>query len=120
MHIDKKRGGNMNRRKGLTWRPLLAAVWFVTCVICVYLVTGWLIGSQVIQADLIYASLDIAPELSAIVVRLTSTLLLVATLHYATLMFFATTKPASKTRQGRPRSVAKVSNYDERQYNRSV
>lgn len=118
MRIDNNRAGKVSRRKGLPWRPFMAAAWFFTCVICAYLVTGWLFSSQVVQADLIHASLSIAPDVSMIVVRLTSTVLLVATLHYTAMIFFATTNATSKVRPGRPTSAAQKPDYGEQQYNR--
>lgn len=118
MRIDMKREGEIQQRKGLTWRTGLAMAWFVLCLVFAYFFTGWLIDSGTINDGLVYGTLSAPPELDMQIVRLLAILIIVGALQFLAVVLFAMTSPAARVRTGEPTATAQAYDYYEKQYNR--
>jgi hypothetical protein len=118
MRIDMKRAAEVNERKGLTWRTLLALAWFVCCLIFAHFFTGWLVSNGTLDKGLVHGTLALPPVLNMDLARMIATPLMVGVLQFFAIIFFAMTNPAAKVRSGKPSAIAQSVDYYEQQYNR--
>jgi len=120
MRIDMKRAAEVEQRKGLTWRTLLALVWFVFCVIFAVLFVNWLVSSETLDSGLVHGALAVPPTISMDIIRVTAIALMVGVMQFFAIVFFAATNPAAKVRSGVPTATAQSVDYYEKQYNRKA
>ena len=118
MRIDMKREAEMNQRKGMTWRTIVAIMWFVVCLVLAYFLTGWLIDSGIVDRGLVYGTFSLPAELDMQIVRAMAIILMVVVLQFFAVVFFAAISPTARVRTGQATATAQSHDYYEQQYNR--
>jgi hypothetical protein len=102
MRIEKKREAEMEKRKGLTGRTIIAFLWLVVSFFASYLVASWLFSAEILDTAFFYYDLSIPDTVSETVLRLGVALLIFFAIQFFVLIGYAATSPKAKMRPGTP------------------
>lgn len=106
MRIDKKKAAELEKRKGLTGRTIIAFLWLAVSFFVAFLISTWLFSSEVIGTDIFYKDLSIPETVSEIVLRLGLAFVIWVIVQFLVLIGYAATSPKAKMRPGTPTSYS--------------
>lgn len=111
MLIDMKRAAEVNQRKGLTGRTVVAMTWFAFCLIFSFLFVNWLLASGTMDNAFVYGEVGVPTSVSMDVVRLVSTAMMFGALQFIAIIIFAMISPQARVRPGRPTATAQAPDF---------
>lgn len=104
MRIEMKREAELAKRKGQTWKTLLAILWLAATFAGSYFITGWLLEEEYINLSFFYQTLRIPGNISESTVKLGLVAAVFLAFQFIVLMFIAVLSPSAKRRSGVPRA----------------
>jgi hypothetical protein len=103
MRIEMKHEAEMEKRKGLTGRTILAVIWLVASYAVSYLIVSWLFAQGYLTLDSLYQNLGIPGNMSEGAVTLGIAFVIFLAIQFVVLIAYAVTSPGAKRRPGVPR-----------------
>lgn len=102
MRIEKKHEAELEQRKGLTKRTILAALWLIISFAISYLAAGLLMSADVLGPDFFYQEIGIPETVSEIVMQIAVAFVIFLMIQFVVLIGYAVTSPKAKMRPGTP------------------
>ena len=104
MRIEMKHEAELEKRKGLTWRTILAVLWLLGSFFASYLIAIWLFSEEYLSTASIYRSLMVPANISETVITLGTAFVIFLAIQFIVLILFALASPKAKRRTGVPRA----------------
>jgi amino acid transporter len=119
MRLDAKREQELEKRKGLTQRTILAIAWLLLCFVVAYFIASWLFDTGAISMNFIRTRLLIPPAVGEDAILAATIFLIVLVMQFFVLVGFAFASPMGRRRPGTPTPYStdpepKSSHYDYR------
>jgi hypothetical protein len=102
MRIEKKHEAELEQRKGLTRRTILASVWLIISFAISYLAAGLLIRGETLGLDFFYEEIGIPETISEVVMQIVVAFVIFLLIQFVVLIGFAIASPKAKMRPGTP------------------
>jgi uncharacterized BrkB/YihY/UPF0761 family membrane protein len=102
MRIEKKHEAELEQRKGLTRRTILASVWLIITLSISYLAAGWLMGGDILGLDFFYQEIGIPETFSEVVIQFVVAFVVFLLIQFVVLIGYAVVSPKAKMRTGTP------------------
>ncbi|MGB3713450.1 MAG: hypothetical protein WA996_03380 [Candidatus Promineifilaceae bacterium] len=102
MRIEKKHEAELEKRKGLTKRTILAGLWLFISFAISYLAAGWLMSSDILGLDFFYEDIGIPETVSEVVMQIAVAFVIFLMIQFVVLIGYAVTSPKAKMRPGTP------------------
>jgi hypothetical protein len=102
MRIEKKHEAELEQRKGLTKRTILASIWLIISFAISYLAAGWLMGGDILGLDFFYQEIGIPETFSEVVLQIVVALVIFLLIQFVVLIGYAVASPKAKMRTGTP------------------
>jgi uncharacterized membrane protein len=102
MRIEKKHEAELEQRKGLTRRTILASVWLIISFAISYLAAGWLMGGDILGLDFFYQEIGIPETISEVVLQFVVAFVILILIQFVVLIGYAVASPKAKIRPGTP------------------
>ena len=102
MRIEMKHEAELEKRKGLTGRTILAFVWLFASFAVSILVASWLLIGDIIGTKFFYQDLGIPDTVSEVVLILAVALIIYLIIQLFVLIGYAAFSPKAKMRTGTP------------------
>jgi hypothetical protein len=106
MRLDLKRESEIQQRKGLAKRTVVASAWLVASLVVGFFLTGWLLNSGAIDTAFFYDELSIPETVSLQIIRLILILLVVIVMQFFLIIGFALVSPEARKKTGLPTAEA--------------
>jgi hypothetical protein len=114
MRIEKKHEAELEKRKGLTKRTILASIWLLISFAISYLAAGWLLTGDVLGFDFFYQELGIPETAGEIVVQIGFAAVIFLFIQLVALFGYAVISPKAKIRPGTPTTYSsEIDPYDQ-------
>ena len=102
MRIEKKHEAELEKRKGLTKRTILAGLWLIISFAISYLAAGWLMSGDVLGLEFFYQDIGIPETVSEVVIQIAVAFVIFLLVQFFVLIGYAVTSPKAKMRPGTP------------------
>lgn len=102
MRIEKKHEAELEKRKGLTGRTILAALWLILSFSISYLFATWILSGDILSLDFFYQDVGISKSVSEVVIRIGLALVIFMIFQFFVLIGYAIASPKAKMRPGTP------------------
>ncbi|MFN2188424.1 MAG: hypothetical protein ACK2T3_06655 [Candidatus Promineifilaceae bacterium] len=103
MRIEMKHEAELEKRKGQTWKTILAIIWLALSFFGCYLLAGWLFEEGHLSMGTIYGSLMVPQSISENMVRIGTAFVIFLLLQFVVLILLAVVSPSAKRKTGVPR-----------------
>jgi hypothetical protein len=116
MRLDAKRERELNRRKGLTTRTIVAIIWLAICLGGAYLFVSWLLETERLRMSFFYGPLHVPYWVSEGWLIAGSVLVIVIIVNFFVLVGFALVNPRAKRHPGTPSMYSSDPDPDDKKY----
>lgn len=100
MRLDLQRQAAAAKRRGQTGRTILAVIWFILSFVIAYYLTGWLNENDIVTTGFLYNQFGISRTVDPLIVRGAFMVVIVIVMQFFTLLGYAFTSRAGRTRPG--------------------
>ena len=104
MRIEMKREAELQKRKGQTWKTIVAIVWLILSFVGAYFLTNWLIAQDYLELAYIYQNLRVPGTISETILTLGISFVIFIAIQFVVLIFMAIFSPQAKRKSGVPRA----------------
>jgi Na+-driven multidrug efflux pump len=116
MRLDAKRDRELARRKGLTRRTILAAVWLAICFGLAYLIMSFLFDNELLSYRFFYNQLFVPHDVSETVILVALMFVIVIIINFFVLIGYGLTSSAGRRRPGTPSLRSSDPDADDHKY----
>ena len=103
MRIEMKREAELQKRKGQTWRTVLAILWLILSFVGAYFLTNWLLAEGYLELGYFYQFFRIPGTVNESTLTLAMSLVVFLGIQFFVLIFLAISSPKAKRKSGIPR-----------------
>ena len=116
MRLDAKRERELDRRKGLTSRTIIAFIWLGICIAAGYFLVNWLLETEKLRMRFYYNQLHIPYAVSEGWVIAGTVLVIVIIVNFFVLIGYSLFSPRAKRRPGTPSMFSSDPDPDDRKF----
>jgi quinol-cytochrome oxidoreductase complex cytochrome b subunit len=102
MRLDERRKIDLERRRGQTWRTILAGIWLALCIWGATWLTDRLFASGTLSANFFYNDLFIPRTVSPEIIRVGVIIVVVVLVQFFVLIGYGLTSPIGRLRPDNP------------------
>ena len=100
MRLERQRDAELERRRGLALRTIIAVVWFGLCFIAAYYIVNWMFDSDTVSLGFFYHRLLIPTSVSEGVIKAGLMIIIVVLIQFFVLLGYAFASPIGRIRPG--------------------
>ena len=102
MRLERKHDAELEQRRGLAIKTIIALIWFGLCFTAAYFLVNWQFDSDILTTGAIYNRLRIPTTVGEDFIRIGLMVLIVFLMNFFVLVGFAFASPLGRVRPGKP------------------
>lgn len=102
MRLERKRDLELDRRKGLAIKTIVALIWFGLCFAAAYFLVNWLLESETITYGFFYSRFQIPRSVSQEFILIGLMFAIVFLIQFFVVIGYAFASPIGRLRPGKP------------------
>lgn len=116
MRLDAQREHELEKRKGLAGRTILALIWLAICIGAAYFLVNWLLETERLRMSFFYFQLHIPQTVSQEFLVAGSILVVVLIINFFVLVGYGLVSPIGRRHPGTPSRYSPDPDPDDRKY----